>query len=96
MGESFHLFPSARGCGVLQKTQLAPPQFVPLPIGDRQLRLLFGDAVPQVFDKLKAFGPRKLEERRKFGIHECSSNRFSGSIQQSTGSGDDGIFLLTF
>jgi hypothetical protein len=41
---------------MLQKSLFAAAQLITLPIRDGQLRVLLGDAVPKVFDKLKTLG----------------------------------------
>ena len=64
------LLPCPAGSGVFEKALLAVAQFVTLPIGNRQLGLFLGDAVPEIFHKLNAFSASKFEERCKFGIHD--------------------------
>jgi hypothetical protein len=61
------LLPCAARNRIFEKALLATAQFVALPIGNRQLRIFLGYAVPKIFHKLKAFGRSEFEERCKFG-----------------------------
>jgi hypothetical protein len=54
---------------MLQKPLLATAQLITLPIRQRQLGIFRGDAVPEVFDELKALGSSEFEEWRKFRVH---------------------------
>lgn len=54
------------------KSLFAAAQFVALRIGEREFCFLLRDAVPQVFDKLKALRSAEFEEWRKFSVHARS------------------------
>lgn len=47
----------------------AAAKFVVRRVWDGRRRVLLGDTVPEVFDKLKTFGSSEFEERRKFRVH---------------------------
>jgi hypothetical protein len=63
------LFPCATGRRILQMSLPAAAKFVALRVWDGRRRVLLGDTVPEVFDKLKTFGSSEFEERRKFRVH---------------------------
>jgi len=69
-GPPLDLLPSAARSWIFEKTLLATAQLVTLPIGNRQLGLLLGNAIPKIFHKLKTFSASKFEERCEFGIHD--------------------------
>ena len=49
---------------------LPAAEFVALPVGERRGIVLPGQAVPKVFDQLKALSPPQFEDLREFGVHE--------------------------
>ncbi len=69
MGPLLNLFPSAPRSRMLQIPLLAAAKLVELRVRDRRLRVLLGDAVPEVFDKLKTFSASEFEERCKCSVH---------------------------
>ena len=71
------LFPCAARGGVSEESLFAASQLVTLPVWNRQLRVLLRDAVPEVFDELKALGSCELEERCEFGVHGSEVTAFS-------------------
>ena len=48
---------------------LAATEFVALHVGNRIGITFCNQAVPNVFDKLKALSSAQFEDRRKFGVH---------------------------
>lgn len=65
----FDVRPRDPGGRVLRVLFLPAAEFVALPVGDRRGVILPGQAVPEVLDELKTFGPPQLEDRREFGVH---------------------------
>jgi len=55
---------------MLEEASLAAAEFIALLVGNRHGGLVLDEAVPKVFDKLKAFGAAKFEERGEFGVHD--------------------------
>ena len=51
-------------------------EFIALPVGNWRGIILPGQAIPEVFDELEAFGSAQLEDRREFGVHEMTIRGF--------------------
>lgn len=57
---------------------LPAAEFVAFPVEDRCGIVLSGQAVPEILDELKTFGPAQFENRCQFGVHGVKI-RVSGS-----------------
>ena len=54
---------------MLQEPLFAAPQLVALRIGGGKRCLLLSDAIPKIFDQLRAFGPAEFKKWRQFSVH---------------------------
>ena len=72
----FDIRPRDPGGRVLSVLFLPAAEFIALPFGNRRGIILPGQAIPEVFDELKAFGSAQLEDRCEFGVHEMTIRGF--------------------